>query len=125
MLYRLCAAEMREGWEITLQYPKRKTEKKNFFLIIKMCDGHTRNLNIQTSVLMYTITLINTICYTQSSQCICVTLKTCTEQQHSSGSNTKNGYVYICRTQRYLRKLFMRPDAKGIETSFCKFIPLK
>ena len=67
---------------------------------------------------MYTITLINTICYIHSSHCISITLQTCTEQQHNSGSNTKNGYVYICRTQRYLPKLFMTPDTKGIETIY-------
>jgi hypothetical protein len=48
-----------------------------FFLSIKICEErHTTNLNIQTSVLMYTITLINTICYTHSSHCIILTLQT-------------------------------------------------
>jgi len=76
---------------------------------------------------MYTITLINAICYTRSSQCICVTLYTCTGQQYNSGPNIKKeiAHTYICRTQRYLRKVFMRHEAKGIETSFCKLIPLK
>ena len=61
----------------------------------------------------------------QNCHCISVTLQTCTEQHHIGGSNTQNGYMYIKRSQNYRRQVFFRPDARGIETRFCKPIPLR